>query len=60
MARFVAEVTFKNDLQSFVCQVQDYRNTLKLSCRLLALSSYKAFLNNKKSSGTGLPASFSA
>ena len=33
---------------------------LKLSCKPLAFISYKAFLNNKRSSGTGLPDSFSA
>ena len=31
----------------------------KLSCRSLAFTSYKAFWNNKKRSGTSLPASFS-
>ena len=36
-----------------VCQVEDYRNILKLSCRSLALQ-------NKKRSGTSLPASLSA
>ena len=43
----------------FVCQVEDYQNILKLSCRPLAFTSYKAFLKNKKRSGTSLPASFS-
>ena len=28
---------------SIVCQVEDYRNVLKLSCRLLAFTSYKVF-----------------
>ena len=42
------------------CQVEDYRNWLKLSCRPLAFTSYKAFLRNKKRSGTSLLASFSA
>ena len=40
-----------------VYQVEDYGNTLKLSCRPLAFTSYKAFLKNKKRSGTSLPAS---
>ena len=39
---------------SIVCQVEDYRNVLKLSCRLLAFTSYKVFLKTKKSSGTSL------
>ena len=43
-----------------VWQVEGYRNILKLSCRPLAFTSYKAFLKNKKRSGTSLPASFSA
>ena len=43
-----------------LCQVEDYRNILKLSSRPLALTSYKAFLKNKKRSGTSLPTSFSA
>ena len=43
-----------------VCQVEDYRNVLELSCKPLAYTSYKAFLKNKKRSGTNLPASFSA
>ena len=34
-----------------VCQVEDYRNILKLSCRQLAFTSYKAFFKNKKESG---------
>ena len=53
----------RNELVQFafiVCQVEDYRNILKLSCWLLAFTSYKAFLKNKKASGTSLPASFSA
>ena len=41
-----------------VCQVEDYQNILKLSCRPLAFISYKVFLNNKRS-GASLPASFS-
>ena len=31
-----------------VCQVEGYRNMLKLSCRSLAFTSYKASLKNKK------------
>ena len=42
------------------CQVEDYRNMLKLSCRQLVFVSYKAFLKNKKRSGTSLPASLPA
>ena len=43
-----------------VCQVEGYRNVLKLSCRPLAFVLYKAFLKkNKKRSGASLPASFS-
>ena len=51
-------------LQSFiyfvfiVWQVEDYRKWLKLSWRPLVFTSYKAFLKNKKRSGTSLPASF--
>ena len=44
----------------FVCQVEDYRNTLKLSCTPIAFTSYKAFLKNKMRSQTSLPPSFSA
>ena len=36
------------------------RNILKLSCRPLAFTSRKAFLQSKKRSGTSLTASFSA
>ena len=43
-----------------VCQVQDYRKSLKLSCRPFAFTSYKAFLKNNKGSGTSFLASFSA
>ena len=42
------------------CYCEDYRSILKLSCRPLAFTSYKAFLKNKKRSGTRLSASFSA
>ena len=42
-----------------VWQVEDYRSILKLSCRPLVFTSYhrcsyKAFLRNKKTSGTSL------
>ena len=43
-----------------VCQVEGYRNILKLSCKSLAFTSYDTFLKNKKWSGTSLLASFSA
>ena len=45
---------------SYFCQVDDYRRWLKLSCRPLAFTSNKAFLKNKKRSGTSLHASLSA
>ena len=32
-----------------VCQVEDYQNILKLRCRPLSFTSYKAFLKNKRS-----------
>ena len=35
----------------FVCQAEDYRKWLKLSCRPLAFPSYKAFLKNNKRCG---------
>ena len=43
-----------------ICQVEDYRNWFKLSCRPLVFTSSKAFLKSKRRSGTSLPASFSA
>ena len=43
-----------------VCQVEDYRNILKLSFRPLAFTSHKGFLKNKKRSVTSFSASFSA
>ena len=43
-----------------VRQVEDYRKWLKLSCSLFAFTSYKAFLKNKKRSGTIINAWFSA
>ena len=36
----------------------DYQNLLKLSFKALAFTSYEAFLKNKDSSETSLPASF--
>ena len=42
-----------------VCQVKGYRNILKLNCKALTFTSYKAFLKNKKRSGTSLPTSLS-
>ena len=42
-----------------VRQVESYQNILKLSSKQLSFTSYKAFLNNKKRSGTSFPASFS-
>ena len=42
-----------------VCQVEDYRNIMKLSCRSLVFSSYKFFSKEKRSGGS-LPVSFSA
>ena len=41
-----------------VCQVENYRKWLKLSCRPLAFTSHKAFLKSKKRSGASLPALF--
>ena len=41
-----------------VCQVEGYRNLLKLSCRPIAFTSLKASFFKKKRSGTSLPASF--
>ena len=41
-------------------QVEDYQNMLKQRCWPLTFSFYKAFLKNKRRSGTSLPASFSA
>ena len=39
-----------------VCQVDNYRNILKLSWRTLSFTSYKTFLKSKKRSGTSPPA----
>ena len=41
-------------------QIKGYLNILKLRCRPLAFTSYKAFLKNQKKSGTSFPVSFSA
>ena len=38
-----------------ICQVEGYGKMLKLRCRLLAFTSYKAFSKNKKRSGSSLP-----
>ena len=44
-----------------VCQVEDYQNIQKLSCRGFAFTSYKTTaLKNKKRPGTSLPATLSA
>ena len=43
-----------------IWQVQGYRNIFKSSCRLVAFTSYKDFLKNKKRSETCLPATFLA
>ena len=37
-----------------VCQVEGYPNILKLSCTLLAFTSFKAFLKTQERSGTSL------
>ena len=42
-----------------LCHVEDYSSILKLSCRPLPFTSYKAFLKNKNSCKTSLLASFS-
>ena len=42
-----------------VCEVENYRNILKLNCSPLAVTSYKALLKNKWRSGTSLFVSFS-
>ena len=44
----------------WICQIEDYRITLKLSSRPLPFTSYKAILKHRKKSGTSLPASFPA
>ena len=43
-----------------ICQIEDYLNILKLSCKPLASISEKAFLKSKIRFGTSLPASFPA
>ena len=55
----INSLSFHSFLLSIVCQVEDYRNRLKLSCIPLAFTLYKAFLKNKTRSGTSLPVSFS-
>ena len=40
-------------------QAEDCRNILKISCRPLAFTSYKASLKNENRSGTSFPGSFS-
>ena len=42
------------------CKVEGSRNMLKLSCRLLAFTSRKAFLKSKEKSEASLPPSFSS
>ena len=44
----------------FYVRVEGYRKILKLRCKPLAFSSYKAFSKNKKQPRTSLSASFSA
>ena len=41
-------------------KVKDYQNILKLICRALAFTTYKAFLKNKKRPGTSFPPTSSA
>ena len=43
-----------------VYQIEGYRHMLKLSCRPVTFTSFKAFLQNKKRSGASLPAPFFA
>ena len=42
------------------CQVDEYQKILKLSCRTLTFTSYKAISKNEKRSGTSLSASIFA
>ena len=42
------------------CEVEGHQNILKLSCKPLAFTSCKAFLKNKKKSGTSPLAPYSA
>ena len=44
----------------FHAQVEGYQIKLKLRCRPVAFNSFKAFLKNKRRTGTSLPATFSA
>ena len=57
-----SKLSISRDMQFVfvVVQVEGYRHIVKLNCRPLAFTSYKAFLRHKKRSGTSLPASFSA
>ena len=41
-----------------VCQIESYQNILKLICKPLAFTSYKAFLKNKKRSRASLSTTF--
>ena len=41
-------------------RVEGYQNVLKLSCTPFVFTSHKAFLENKKRSGTSIPALFFA
>ena len=57
---------WNNSLKNFIhlvfilCQVENYQNMLKLSCRSLTITSHKALLKDKKKPGNSLTASFSA
>ena len=53
-------ISKKSQFVFVVCQVEGYRKALKLSCRQLAITSYIAFLKNKKRSGSSVLASFYA
>ena len=47
----VIEYNMRNSFVKFVftvCQVKDYRNILKLTCRSLAFTLYKAFQKQKE------------
>ena len=48
---------YRSFIQSVViaCQVEGYRKITKLKCRPRSYSSNKAFLGNKKRSGSSLP-----
>ena len=59
-------ISLDHIVQSFIkfvfiiYQIEGYRNIFKQSYRPFAFTSYKAFLKNKKGTGTSLFASFSA